>query len=226
MACIADATLLIAAVTKSHNAVRPSRCTDSPFCMIPLSASFPSQSEMLAMWGVDALLADDVVARMSAAASGALSDSNSSVLVQWMQSMLDHVAPVPILWSLSFAATADCNTTINNSLSDLLTEVSCLLPSEKLDLNDSDHTGIFHALARAQQLLHTPPERSLVAPFDHATTRCFQELSRNMQTVVQRCVQTDDFSATASPSVKHSSSAVDVRHSPAHHSAPLSFNAI
>lgn len=168
------------------------------------------------MWGVDALLADDVVARMSSAASGALSDTNSTALVQWIQTMLDHVAPVPIAWSLAYAAAADSSSTVAESLSDLVAEVSSLLPAGTLDLNDSDHTGIFHALARAQHLLRTPPERSLVAVFDPATTRCFQELSRNLQAVVQRCVQTDDFTATAAPSVKHSSSAVDVGAPPPH----------
>ena len=162
------------------------------------------------MWGVDALLADDVVARLSAAAAGAASDTNSSALVQWIQTMLDHVAPVAISWSAAFAAAAESKTNVVSSLSDLIADIACLLPSEQLDLHDSDHTGIFHALARAQQLLQPPPERSLVAAFDSATTRCFQELSRNLQSVVQRCVHTDDFSATAAPSVKHSSSAVDV----------------
>ena len=46
------------------------------------------------MWGIDALLADDVVARMSATASNAISASDSSVLILWIHSMLDHVAPV------------------------------------------------------------------------------------------------------------------------------------
>ncbi len=174
------------------------------------------------MWGIDALLADDVIARMSAAAAAAASAVDSSALVQWLQTMLDHVAPVAISWSIAFAAASQSTTTAISSLSDLIAEVASLLPSEKLDLSDCDHAGVFHALVRAQELLRLPPERSLVAVFDAATTRCFQELSRSTQVVVQRCVQTDQFSSTAAPSIKHSSSAVDVSHpSPP---PPLSFH--
>jgi hypothetical protein len=162
------------------------------------------------MWGVDALLADDIVARMSAAAAAAVSAVDSSSLVQWLQTLLDHVAPVAVSWSNAFAAATNSTTTAVTSLSDLIFEVASLLPSAALDLADADHAAIFHALARAQELLHLPPERALVAVFDAATTRCFHELSRSTQVVVQRCVQTDEFSATAAPSIKHSSSAVDV----------------
>jgi hypothetical protein len=166
---------------------------------------------MLAMWGVDAFLADDIVARMAAAAAAAIAAVDSSALVQWIESMLFHVAPVPLSWSAAFAAATNSTSTAERSLSHLIHEVACLLPSQQLDLNDTDHSGIFHALTRAQELLHVPPERSLVSVFEGATTRCFQDLSRSLQSVVQRCVQNDDFSATAAPSVKHSSSAVDVR---------------
>jgi hypothetical protein len=165
---------------------------------------------MLAMWGVDAPLADDIVARMTAAAAAACTAIDSSAIVQWIQSMLDHVALVPMSWSAAFAATTNSAVTIASSLSDLILDVASLLPSDKLDVEDADHSSIFHALARAQQLLRLPSERSLLSVFDEATTRCFQGLSRNMQNVVKRCVQTDDFSMTAAPSVKHSSSAVDV----------------
>ena len=169
------------------------------------------QSEMLAVWGIDALLADDVVARMSATASNAISASDSSVLILWIHSMLDHVAPVAISWSIAFAAATNSTSNATSSLFDLVHDITCLLPSEKLDLNDSDHSGILHALARAQVLFRLPPERSLVSVFDAATTRFFQDMSRSLSVVVERCVQTDAFEATAAPSVKHSSSAVDVR---------------
>jgi hypothetical protein len=163
------------------------------------------------MWGVDAVLSNDVVVRMSAAASDSAVNVDSSALVQWIQGMLEHVASVPISWSTAFAVATDSTSTVAVSLSDVIYEVTHLLPSEKLDLSDADHVNIFHALARAQELLlRTSSDRSLIAVFDGATTRCFQDLSRNMQTVVQRCVQTDEFCATAAPSVKHSSSAVDV----------------
>ncbi len=162
------------------------------------------------MWGVDAPLADDIVVRMTAAAAAACAAVDSSALVQWIQAMLDHVALVPMSWSAAFAATTNSAVTVASSLSDLIHDVANLLPSENLDVDDADHSNIFHALARAQELLRLPSERSLLSVFDAATTRCFQALSRNMQSVVQRCVQTDDFSATAAPSVKHSSSAVDV----------------
>ena len=208
LGCISDATLLLGAVAKHHIVVR----VHALFSCMPISHSaFFFQSEMLAMWGVDAALSNDIVVRMSAAASHSAVNVDSSALVQWMQSMLDHAASVPISWSTAFAAATNSTSTVVASLSDVIYEVTYLLPSEKLDLNDADHAAIFHALARAEQLLlRTSSDRSLIAVFDGATTRCFQDLSRNMQTVVQRCVQTDEFCETAAPSVKHSSSAVDV----------------
>jgi hypothetical protein len=168
------------------------------------------QSDMIAMWGIDALLADEAVSLMSAAAASADSGSDSSSLIQWLESMLGHAAPVAMCWSKAFAAATHSAVSVVNSMTALIVEVASLLPTENLDLSDSDHAGLFHVLARAQELLCIPAERPLLAVFDGATTRCFQELSRNLQVVVQRCVQTDDFSSTAAPSVKHSSSAVDV----------------
>ena len=82
---------------------------------------------MLGMWGIDALLADDVIARMSAAAAASAVDS--SALVQWLQTMLDHVAPVAISWSIAFATASQSTTTAISSLSDLIAEVASLLPS-------------------------------------------------------------------------------------------------
>jgi hypothetical protein len=169
------------------------------------------QSEMLAVWGIDALLADDIVARISATASNVVSASDSSALILWIQTMLDHIAPIAMSWSTAFAIATNSTTNITSSLFDLLHEIACLLPPEKLDLNDSDHSGILHALMRAQVLFRRPPERSLVSVFDTTTARFFKEMSRSLNIVVERCVQTDTFTETAAPSVKHSSSAVDVR---------------